>query len=635
MATKVDELVVQIKADTKQLARGLDSVKNKVGSLDKSTGRSLITFKKLAGVLAAIGIVKIGQDVIRTSRTFEDLNATLRAITGSTEAAAKSMQLIKTFTATTTFQLENVTTAFTTLLNSGITPTSDVLQDFGNFAAAFGKDITQMAQAVFGATTGEMEMLKQFGIKARIEGDNISATFREVETVIGRDSASIVEYLRSIGREEFGTALEERAKTVSGAFSNLGDATALLFNEVGESGLNEALTRMALGLIDIVNAGRPLAAALGAGINAMFSALGTAIDVAKRNAKALKGALTLIVTSLLLSNVGAITRAFSSLAVAIMASVKALARFMLRNPVTFFLTLGSVVAIATGNLDALGGALEEVADGVDALLAKVGLGNMFEGLDELLGMDDTGDVAKNMKELDAELAALLTTSAAVSAGLSGNLKGVAEEFDSMNEAIISSTQQMTASFVESLMEGQSALAGFKNFAKSMVSQIIATFLNLAVVNHILNSIFGQFGMAPLPTINIFGGGGGGTGPAGPIVRSGIPATGPPAFVGPSPLARAGGGSISNRNAYLVGERGPELFVPNSAGSIKNNADTRSSMSGSQPIVINQSLNFSTGVVPTVRAEIERMLPQISEVTKASVLEASMRGGSYRRGLLGT
>ena len=343
MATKVDELVVQIKADTKQLARGLDSVKNKVGSLDKSTGRSLITFKKLAGVLAAIGIVKIGQDVIRTSRTFEDLNATLRAITGSTEAAAKSMQLIKTFTATTTFQLENVTTAFTTLLNSGITPTSDVLQDFGNFAAAFGKDITQMAQAVFGATTGEMEMLKQFGIKARIEGDNISATFREVETVIGRDSASIVEYLRSIGREEFGTALEERAKTVSGAFSNLGDATALLFNEVGESGLNEALTRMALGLIDIVNAGRPLAAALGAGINAMFSALGTAIDVAKRNAKALKGALTLIVTSLLLSNVGAITRAFSSLAVAIMASVKALARFMLRNPVTFFLTLGSLI----------------------------------------------------------------------------------------------------------------------------------------------------------------------------------------------------------------------------------------------------------------------------------------------------
>jgi len=40
------------------------------------------------------------------------------------------------------------------------------------------------------------------------------------------------------------------------------------------------------------------------------------------------------------------------------------------------------------------------------------------------------------------------------------------------------------------------------------------------------------------------------------------------------------------------------------------------------------------VVPTVRAEVQRMLPQISEVTKSSVLEATRRGGNYRKGLLG-
>jgi hypothetical protein len=32
-------------------------------------------------------------------------------------------------------------------------------------------------------------------------------------------------------------------------------------------------------------------------------------------------------------------------------------------------------------------------------------------------------------------------------------------------------------------------------------------------------------------------------------------------------ARAGGGPVNNSNAFLVGERGPELFVPNSAGTI--------------------------------------------------------------------
>ena len=40
-----------------------------------------------------------------------------------------------------------------------------------------GKDITQLAQATFNATTGEMEMLKQFGIKAKLMGDQIEVSF--------------------------------------------------------------------------------------------------------------------------------------------------------------------------------------------------------------------------------------------------------------------------------------------------------------------------------------------------------------------------------------------------------------------------------------------------------------------------
>ena len=51
-------------------------------------------------------------------------------------------------------------------------------------------------------------------------------------------------------------------------------------------------------------------------------------------------------------------------------------------------------------------------------------------------------------------------------------------------------------------------------------------------------------------------------------------------------------------------------------------------------VINQSINFATGVVPTVRAEVMKMLPQISDVTKNAVAEAAMRGGNYRRALQG-
>ena len=79
--------------------------------------------------------------------------------------------------------------------------------------------------------------------------------------------------------------------------------------------------------------------------------------------------------------------------------------------------------------------------------------------------------------------------------------------------------------------------------------------------------------------------------------------------------------------YLVGERGPELFVPDSAGTIKNNSDT-SSMGGGGRTVINQVINVSAGVSQTVRDEMNMLLPRIKQETMMSIADAKRRGGAY-------
>jgi hypothetical protein len=63
-------------------------------------------------------------------------------------------------------------------------------------------------------------------------------------------------------------------------------------------------------------------------------------------------------------------------------------------------------------------------------------------------------------------------------------------------------------------------------------------------------------------------------------------------------------------------------------------NTKNAMGGGGTTIINQSINFATGVVPTVRAEVMKMMPQIAEVTKGAVAEAAMRGGNFRRALAG-
>jgi phage-related minor tail protein len=43
--------------------------------------------------------------------------------------------------------------------------------------------------------------------------------------------------------------------------------------------------------------------------------------------------------------------------------------------------------------------------------------------------------------------------------------------------------------------------------------------------------------------------------------------------------RAMGGPVSSQQPYMVGERGPELFVPGTGGSVMSNSDLRSAMNG--------------------------------------------------------
>ena len=93
---------------------------------------------------------------------------------------------------------------------------------------------------------------------------------------------------------------------------------------------------------------------------------------------------------------------------------------------------------------------------------------------------------------------------------------------------------------------------------------------------------------------------------------------------------AGGGTVQEGQPTLVGERGPELFVPNSAGAIRTNADTKKTMSGGGGVNVTQNLNFAVGITNTVRAEVMNMLPAIQQSTVQAVADAKQRGGKFSK-----
>ncbi len=90
---------------------------------------------------------------------------------------------------------------------------------------------------------------------------------------------------------------------------------------------------------------------------------------------------------------------------------------------------------------------------------------------------------------------------------------------------------------------------------------------------------------------------------------------------------ASGGAVSANTPYTVGEHGRELFVPSTSGRIMSAPQTERIMTGGgDGIVINQTIQITTGVQQTVRAEVMNMMPAIAEASKQAVADARMRGG---------
>ena len=159
------------------------------------------------------------------------------------------------------------------------------------------------------------------------------------------------------------------------------------------------------------------------------------------------------------------------------------------------------------------------------------------------------------------------------------------------------------------MSAKEALSGFFKSVADMFLEMAAQIIAKQITMIILQTILKALGGAP--------GGGGSSGGAagfGGSFDSGIPAIGnTTSFAGV--FGRANGGPAAGGTPYLVGERGPELFVPGSNGGVMSNNDLRSAM-GSRPssngsTVLNMSFQSTTinGVEYVSRDQLEAAMAQ--------------------------
>lgn len=240
-------------ADTASLivrvsSTGVDKTTSQLNGLTKAAGAAA------AAVVSLETAKQVFRALVDSQRNFDKLNSGLITMTGSAENAAKAFSVLQQFAKETPYGLNQAVEGFTKLVALGLNPSKEALISYGNTAAAMGKDLNQMIEAVADASTFEFERLKEFGIKSSQQADTVSFTFRGVTTTVKKNSEEIQKYLLNIGNTDFAGAMETRSKTLDGQLSSLADSFDGLVLAVAQSGFGDAVGEQAATAEDAITA---------------------------------------------------------------------------------------------------------------------------------------------------------------------------------------------------------------------------------------------------------------------------------------------------------------------------------------------------------------------------------------------
>ena len=637
MATTVDTLLVRIEADMSDLRRDLNRV---AAQTENTANRMQDSFAKVGRALAAIGGTAVLGSLIKgfisTGAQVENLGVRFNTLFGSAEEGGRAFQVMADYASQVPFSLEDIQRGAAPLATVGknAKQLGTLMKLTGNIAAASGMSFDEASQNVQRALTAGINSADMF----RERGVSAMAGFQAGTTYSVQETLDKLQDAFGAGGKYDGIT-DDLAKTTTGAVSMLGDSWFSFQRIVAESGLNEAFIDLVNILKDVLDAAKPLGVIIGHTLAFAFKTLGDIIIFVRDNLRSFIIAIGVYLSLAVVANISLAVIQFTKLARAIKASGIAMRFFNQITKRTPLLLIAAALGYTADQLGLIDEAVEHAAKAFDELLPesvrkdldKFGKGFLADvdgALDAIEGAD-SGEVSlgtaidpKKLSDVQKLLestknpAVELTEQIALLKSAMGGLNGPAreqavealaqleeklKETEPMYASFKSSVQTMASSvsnaFADMLANGKLNMDSLKDIFRSFVKTMIAKAIELFVINRILSMIFPGAYMT----------------------------TSAGAFV-----PRASGGAMSARQPYLVGERGPELVVPNSASTVMNSNNTRSALGGGGDTTIVQNINISTGVQQTVRSEIRSLMPEIANTAKAAVVDTKRRGGSYGR-----
>jgi hypothetical protein len=429
-------------------------------TLNSSLSTATTAFTRVTAVAAGLGAVFSGifiRDLVSVNKEFQSLKASLITFTGSVENADGAFKILQNFAKSTPFSLQEVVGSFNLLVAQGIRPTEKQLMSFADIAGGTSKSIMQFAEAVADASVGEFERLKEFGIKASKEGDNVTLKIGDMTKTVKNDSASLVAALTEIADVKFGGGAARQADTLGGAMTNLRDTVDSFLFTIGESGFAGELTKAIKLITSMISGNDELAKTIsGTLTSALYIAVaGVAwvIDNLKQLMMVFKIVFGVLVIRKILTTAKAIYEfaravAKAEIVVSLFKSIGGIIANAAAGGTKGLIKLGANIALLSGGVYAGLEAFQSYAEGSDLAeqaLSMLGFGatdleDRFNGLINETGLLDEEVVTATGSILDflptVEDASVALGTASISAGeMSKALDEVNKRIDPVGTAL--------------------------------------------------------------------------------------------------------------------------------------------------------------------------------------------------------
>lgn len=226
----------------KNFSRNLKKIANETkAQTDKIKNSFMSVSTAIKGMVAAAGVGKLFSDISSSMKQAERSVGSLRAITSSADEAKKKFQELNDLSRSLPQSFDEITAAAIALGKNGLSTSAENIKALAKISRGTNTSLETLAQALSSASMGQLKGLRQIGIIAKQEGDEISLTYQGTTEKIKANTKDLQAYIERLANTKFADTLKPEMEGITGAAKGLGDAWGDFTRELGESGIGDII----------------------------------------------------------------------------------------------------------------------------------------------------------------------------------------------------------------------------------------------------------------------------------------------------------------------------------------------------------------------------------------------------------